>query len=98
MSVWIGYKQEGLAVQEKDVCYYDIRKYPFNIFGLWNPQIDFHRMPDEVAKKTSEAVSPTINRQQEGEYVFVQILHMWQFALSMHHIIWGYREYPDKDR
>ena len=83
MSVWIGYKQEGLSVQEENVVYHDVRQTPFNIYGLWNPQMDFHRMPDEVAKKTSEAVV-THNKSAAGgrvrfrtnsRYVAIRIKH-----------------------
>lgn len=56
MSVWIGYKQEGLAVKEENVVYHDVRQTPFKIYGLWNPKINFHRIPDEVAQNVSEAV------------------------------------------
>lgn len=57
MSIWVGYTQEGLSVKEKDVIYYDIRQTPFKIYGFWNPQINFHRMPDEVAESVSDAVA-----------------------------------------
>ena len=56
MSIWVGYTQEGMAVKEEQVVYHDVRQAPFQIYGLWNPQINFHRIPDEIATKTSDAV------------------------------------------
>lgn len=57
MSIWVGYKQEGLSVKEKDVVYYDVRQTPFEIYGFWNPAVSFHRMPDKVAESASDAVA-----------------------------------------
>jgi hypothetical protein len=83
MSVWVGYKQEGLSVKEENIVYCDVRQAPFKIYGLWNPQINFHRMPEEVAKNTSEAVV-THNKSAAGgrvrfctdsPYVAIRIKH-----------------------
>lgn len=57
MGIWEGYTQVGLSVKEKDVVFYDVRQMPFQIYGLCNPQINFHRMPDEVAERVSDAVA-----------------------------------------
>ncbi|MBQ8804063.1 MAG: hypothetical protein IJZ53_10535 [Tyzzerella sp.] len=83
MSIWPGYKQEGLSVKEENVVYYDVRQTPFKIYGFWNPQINFHRMPDEVAEKASGAVA-ALNTNSAGgrirfctdsRYVAIRIKH-----------------------
>jgi len=45
-------------VEEKDVVFYDVRKEPFRIYGLYNPKNEpvFKRLPSDVAKNTSEGV------------------------------------------
>lgn len=53
---------KNLAVSEKidakDVVFYDVRKKPFKIYGLYKPETEevFKRLPDTVAKETSEGV------------------------------------------
>jgi len=46
------------TIEEKDVVFYDVKKSPFKIYGLYNPQNEevFKRMPTNVAKATSEGV------------------------------------------
>ena len=41
-----------------DVVFYDVKQAPFDLYGFWNPhgQYGFRRLPDDVAKQTSEGV------------------------------------------
>ncbi len=50
-------RAEAISI-ENDVEFFDVRKPPFEIYGLYNPlsENDFKRMPDDVALKTSEGV------------------------------------------
>lgn len=83
MSIWVGYKQEGLAVKEKNVIYYDVRQTPFKIYGFSNPQINFHRMPDEVAESASDAVAihnksaagGRVRFSTDSSYVAIKVKH-----------------------
>ncbi len=42
-----------------DLCLYDVRNEPFDIYGLYNPKTEhiFKRIPDDVAKSTNEGVA-----------------------------------------
>ncbi len=53
MSLWIGYSYEGLKCKEEDVEFFDVRQEPFSIHGLWDPSVNFRRLPDDVAKNSS---------------------------------------------
>ncbi len=46
-------------IGEDDVVFYDVRKEPFKIYGLYAPETesDFKRLPDEVALETNEGVA-----------------------------------------
>ena len=46
------------TIGDVDVKWYDVRKEPFSIHGLYKPETEpfFHRMPFDVAAATSEAV------------------------------------------
>lgn len=52
---------------EPDLCFYDVRKAPFRLYGLYNPteQEHFLRLPEDVAKATSEGVAH-LSRQTAG--------------------------------
>lgn len=56
MSLWTGYSYLGLKCKEEDVEFFDVRQEPFSIHGLWNPTVNFRRLPDDVAKNSSGAV------------------------------------------
>lgn len=45
-------------VGESDVCFYDVRKPPFAIYGLYLPQTEpvFKRMPDDVSEQVNSGV------------------------------------------
>ncbi len=47
------------AFNRDDVVFYDVRKAPFRIYGLYNPETEpiFRRMPKEVADTVSPGVS-----------------------------------------
>lgn len=46
------------TIGDVDVKWYDVRKAPFSVHGLYKPETEpfFHRMPFDVAAATSEAV------------------------------------------
>ena len=46
------------SIGERDVVFYDVRREPFAVYGLYDyqNQPDFKRCPDEVACATSEGV------------------------------------------
>ena len=43
---------------EKDIAFFDVRKPPFNVYGLYNYKNEpyFRRLPEDVAEATSEGV------------------------------------------
>ena len=47
------------AIGEEDVRFYDVRKPPFDVYGLYNyrEEPDFKRLPDEVAKNVNPGVA-----------------------------------------
>ena len=47
------------AIGEADVIFYDVRKEPFDLYGLYDPknQPQFKRLPDEVAASVNEGVA-----------------------------------------
>lgn len=46
-------------VGETDVCFYDVREAPFDVYGLYNyrEELPFKRLPDEIAKNTNSGVA-----------------------------------------
>ena len=45
------------SLEEKDICFYDTKKAPFDLYGHYKGELDvFKRMPDEVAQKISRGV------------------------------------------
>jgi len=81
--MWIGYCQEGLKIKEHDIEFFDVKKEPFNIYGLWNTDKDFHRLPDDVAKESSGAIlSHSVNSSggrirfaTDSPYVAIRLKH-----------------------
>lgn len=63
MKKTIGELDKNLKVENSfhrdDLRLHDVRNEPFDIYGLYNPKNEpsFKRMPDEVAKATSESVA-----------------------------------------
>ena len=55
------------TLTEPDLCFYDVRKAPFRLYGLVDPQnLDhFLRLPEDVANATSEGVA-RLSRQTAG--------------------------------
>ncbi len=46
------------ALEEKDICFYDVKKAPFDLYGHYAGDLSaFKRMPDEVAQKVSKGVA-----------------------------------------
>ncbi len=47
------------TIGDVDVTWYDVKKAPFSIHGLYNPETEpfFHRLPFDVAEATSEKVA-----------------------------------------
>lgn len=45
-------------LEEKDIVFYDVKKPPFDLYGLYKGETDvFKRMPEEVAEKVSSGVT-----------------------------------------
>ena len=84
-------------IGKDDVVFYDIRRAPFEIYGLYSPQTegDFLRMPREVAEATSQGVA-SLNKRTAGgrvrfstdsKYVAIKCVmpspsHMYHMAFS----------------
>ena len=85
------------TVNEPDICFYDVRKFPFDVYGLYNyrDEPDFKRMPDAVA----ETVNPGVKRLNyataggrvrfctDSQYVAIRAImphveHMSHFAMT----------------
>ena len=47
------------TLEEKDIAFYDVRRAPFALYGLYNAQNEtaFKRLPDEIGKNTNEGVA-----------------------------------------
>ena len=56
-----------VSVNEKGIEFYDVRKPPFRIYGLYNAESDpeFKRLPDDVAASVSDGVRQ-LSRQTAG--------------------------------
>lgn len=46
------------SIKEPDIRFYDVRKEPFEIYGLYNPknEPEFKRLPDELGQKVNNGV------------------------------------------
>ena len=55
------------TLTEPDLCFYDVRKAPFRLYGFYAPteQTHFLRLPEDIAAATSEGVS-RLSRQTAG--------------------------------
>jgi len=85
-------------IGEKDVVFYDIRKSPFSIYGLYSPQSEdsFKRMPDEIGKNTNEGVEVLYTNTAGGRVRFSTdspyiAIHaeMWGMAKMSHFVLTG---------
>ncbi len=57
MDVWEGYLRKTQDIKSTDLVFYNVKNSPFKVYGLWNPQVDFKRMPQEIADKVSGPVA-----------------------------------------
>lgn len=71
------------TVNEPDISFYDVRKDPFEIYGLYNPknEADFKRIPDDVAEAVSEGVKVRSYSTSGGRVRFVPTLITLLYAL-----------------
>lgn len=53
---WEGFCAKGLAIKREDVDFYKLPCKPFQVLGLWNPEVNFRRLPDDVAAAASGGV------------------------------------------
>lgn len=55
------------TLTEPDLCFYDVRQAPFRLYGFYEPtaQEHFLRLPEDVARATSEGVA-RLSRQTAG--------------------------------
>ncbi len=65
MEVWEGYLRKTQDIKSVNLEFYNIKSSPIKVYGLWNPQDDFRRMPQEIADKVSGAVAQK-NREPSG--------------------------------
>ena len=85
------------TVDEPDICFYDVRKPPFDVYGLYNyrEEADFKRLPDAVAETVNEGVKGLnyataggrIRFCTDSQYVAIRaimphIAHMSHFAMT----------------
>lgn len=85
------------TVDEPDICFYDVRKPPFDVYGLYNyrEEPDFKRLPDAVAETVNEGVKGLnyataggrIRFCTDSQYVAIRavmphISHMSHFAMT----------------
>ena len=85
------------TISEPDICFYDVRKPPFDVYGFYNYQTEtkFKRMPDAVAETVNEGVK-MLNYATAGgrvrfctdsQYVAIRAImphieHMSHFAMT----------------
>ena len=77
---------------ERDVHFYSVRMEPFRIYGLYNPQDGkpFRRLPEEVAKATSESVQKLnyntaggrVRFATDSEYIYVKTKTPYTYQLA----------------
>lgn len=55
------------TIGEYEVAWHDVRKSPFSLYGFYNPETEpfFHRLPLDIAAKTSDAVDK-LSRESAG--------------------------------
>ncbi len=60
------------TIGEPDVCFYDVRQEPFEVYGLYQYKTEpkFKRMSDEAAKNTSEGVKALAHNTAGGRVRF----------------------------
>ncbi len=59
-------------INEPDICFYDVRQAPFDVYGLYNHRTEpeFKRMPDDIAAKTSPRVAQLARNTAGGRVRF----------------------------
>ena len=85
------------TINEPDICFYDVRKDPFDVYGLYNyrNEEEFKRMPEAVAKTVSSGVENLnfataggrVRFSTDSQYVAIRaimphIAHMTHFAMT----------------
>lgn len=60
------------VVQEPDIRFYDVRREPFQIYGLYHPRTeeDFKRMPDEIGTQINSGVEELYRNTAGGRVRF----------------------------
>lgn len=86
-------------INEEDVVFYDVREEPFDVYGLYDYKNTnlFIRMPDDEAKKVSEAVHSISRRPAGGrvrfctdsEYVAIDAKMTYIFQLAHFSLLGG---------
>ena len=94
-------------IGETDVCFYDVREDPFDVYGLYNYREEptFKRLPDEVGKNTNAGVTRLYTNTAGGRVHFAtdspyiaikaemsQISHMPQMPLRENCVGFGLLE------
>lgn len=80
--MWTGYCFDGLKSKETDTVFYDIKSKPFSIHGLWNPAVNYRRLPDSVAKNSGAVGSQSPNSSggrirftTDSPYIVIRVKH-----------------------
>ena len=84
-------------IKEPDVCFYDVRNDPFEVYGFYNyrEEPDFKRLPDDLAKSVNKGVASLylqtaggrVRFSTDSQYVAIRAImphigHMDHFALT----------------
>ncbi|NLK39098.1 MAG: hypothetical protein GX303_02450 [Clostridiales bacterium] len=79
-------------LNEDDLCLYDTRKAPFDLYGLYNPREGeiFRRLPDDIAAATSEKVHVLAKNTAGGRVRFTTD----SSYIAIKSIFTGFRHFP----
>ncbi len=71
-------------IDENDIVFYDVRKEPFKIYGLYDPKSGniFKRLPDEVGTEVSKSVNWIYKHTAGGRVRFCT--DSWRIAIRCH--------------
>ena len=74
-------------IEKDDICFYDVKEKPFEIYGVFYENGKFRRLPEEVAKTVNDGVYWLTQTQQEAESVSELTVPMLQYMQKC--LSWG---------
>ncbi len=81
-NIWIGYSQEGLAIKQTDLKFYDVTKPPISLHGLPTERYGFRRLPDalceavpSVKKHAETAAGVRARFATDSPYLAIRLTH-----------------------